>query len=281
MAEVLAVYKYESPAKTLVAILNANGMPSQYRYENATDGHVVCLLDDSTLMQAQAVTAKFNQNPNAREFTQIAWQSGGSVPMGMNISLSGIVQRLRTAPLVSLLLMTSIVLFTLVYGLGQIAVYEALFFQPFDAMSVSHQWWRVVTPALMHFSVEHLVFNMIWWGWLGSQVEQRFHWFWLASLFVIIAIASNIAQYCVSGWQFGGMSGVVYGLTGYVWWMQWLRPQVGLNIPIGLVGLSLVWMMLGFADVLWMDMANTAHLVGLISGCCAALCHAALIKKSD
>jgi len=32
----------------------------------------------------------------------------------------------------------------------------------------------------------------------------------------------------------------------------------------------LVWLLLGFADVLWVNMANAAHTAGLMSGCVMA-----------
>lgn len=281
MADVLAVFKYASPAKTLVSALNAKAIPSQYRYEPATDGHVVCLLSEEFSAEAKAMTQRFTQNPNAPEFTEAAWMSGDSVPIGNILSVQTIVKGIRSAPVISVVVLVCSMLYMAVYGMGFVSIYEPLFFQPFDALSTSHQWWRIATPALMHFSVEHLVFNLIWWTWLGRQVEWRMGSLWLIGLAVGIAIASNVAQYWVSGWQFGGMSGIVFGLTGYVWWMQWLKPKLGLTIPIALVGFSLVWMLLGFADVLWIDMANTAHLVGLLVGCCAALCHAKLVNLSS
>lgn len=278
MAEVLAVFKYASPAQTLVAALKGQGLQSHYRFEHATSGHVVCLEDDTQLSQAQAITNRFTQNPNAPEFTQFAWESGGGVPMASQWSLAELIPRLAKLPLVTLIAVVCIVLYVAVYGLGWVSAYEALFFQPFGSLSDTQQWWRPITPAFIHFSVEHLVFNLIWWGWLGSQIETRLSSSWLLVLLLVLALSSNTAQYFVSGWQFGGMSGVVYGLTGYVWWMQWLQPSHGLSIPKALVGLSLVWMVLGFADLLWIDMANTAHLAGLVAGCGVAFCHARLFS---
>ncbi|HCA76013.1 MAG TPA: rhomboid family intramembrane serine protease GlpG, partial [Alteromonas sp.] len=87
---------------------------------------------------------------------------------------------------------------------------------------------------------------------------------------VVTALVSNLAQLMVSGPNFGGLSGVVYGLVGFVWITGWLRPQWGLYLPKAIVGFMLVWLLLGFADVLWVNMANAAHTAGLISGCVMA-----------
>ena len=43
-----------------------------------------------------------------------------------------------------------------------------------------------------------------------------------------------------------------------------------MTLPRAIVGFMLVWLVIGYADVLWVNMANTAHLVGLISGCLLA-----------
>ncbi len=85
----------------------------------------------------------------------------------------------------------------------------------------------------------------------------------------------------VSGPNFGGLSGVVYGLFGYVWWLGWLKPEKGLGISNALVGFLLVWLMLGYLDVLPVNMANTAHLLGLLTGCLMALFKAKKLKAKS
>jgi len=84
---------------------------------------------------------------------------------------------------------------------------------------------------------------------------------------LVSAVISNTGQFLVSGPYFSGLSGVGYALLGYAWWHDWLAPEKGLTIPKPIVGLSLFFMLLGFANVLPVNMANTAHLLGLISGC--------------
>src|SRR5438270_379342 len=89
--------------------------------------------------------------------------------------------------------------------------------------------WRVVTPAFIHFSEFHILFNMLWLFSLGGQLELRYGSARLVVLVLLMAVPSNLCQYffstiVIEGWKpvvtqssplFGGMSGVVFGLFGF------------------------------------------------------------------
>jgi len=145
------------------------------------------------------------------------------------------------------------------------------------------QLWRWVTPAFFHFGLLHIGFNLLWWYLLGRIVEYRQGSFRLALIFFVAAVAPNLAQYLVSGVGFGGLSGVVYGLFGYVWLYGHLRPKAGLFMPVGVMVQILAWLVLGFTGLLeqWVKMANTAHLVGLLSGLILALVASQLAPTVD
>ncbi len=148
------------------------------------------------------------------------------------------------------------------FGAGD-AIFNALHF-PAQA---SQQWqiWRWVSHALLHFSVMHIAFNLLWWWQFGGDLEQRLGSLKLIKLFIISAIISGAGQYWVEGANFGGLSGVVYALAGYLWVLGQRAPQLGLSIPRPLMGFMLIWLVLGFVQP-FMAIANTAHLAGLISG---------------
>jgi len=79
------------------------------------------------------------------------------------------------------------------------------------------QVWRLVTPMLIHFGFAHTLFNMLWLRDLGSMFEARLSSWYLAVFIIVVSAASNLAQYLATHRPvFGGMSGVVYGLIGYV-----------------------------------------------------------------
>jgi GlpG protein len=134
----------------------------------------------------------------------------------------------------------------------------------------SGQLWRLFTPALMHFSLPHILFNLLWVWVAGRAIETLHGRTALLGLVLLSALVSNLAQFWVSGPMFGGMSGVVFALLGYAWlWdRRGGRPAIGL--PPALMGLMLLWLVLGFAGVLEYvgvgAIANTAHLAGLVAG---------------
>lgn len=127
------------------------------------------------------------------------------------------------------------------------------------------QVWRLATPVFMHFGILHIIFNMLWLKDLGGMIESiRGSGYFL--LFAgIVAVVSNVAQYMVSGPGFGGMSGVVYGMLGYVWLQSRLNPWSGFVMHSFTMQMMLVWFVLGFTGVLG-GIANTTHAVGLIAG---------------
>lgn len=129
-----------------------------------------------------------------------------------------------------------------------------------------HQPWRLLTPALLHFSLLHFIFNVFWWWYLGGRFERTYGSVYLVLALVACGVFSNVLQFWVSGPYFGGLSGVVYGLFGIAVIVAWQRPQHPLYLPMGLIGFMLVWLLLGYTDLLWVNVANTAHSAGLIAG---------------
>jgi len=141
------------------------------------------------------------------------------------------------------------------------------------------QVWRLVTPIVIHFGPFHLLFNMIWLYQLGGAIEMR-RGVWRYGLMVLfIAIVSNVAQYYLGdlrlnvGWRlagphsfyFGGMSGVVYGLIGYIWMKGRFQPHLGLILPQQTLMWAFLWFFLCMAGAVG-DIANEAHAAGLWLG---------------
>lgn len=127
------------------------------------------------------------------------------------------------------------------------------------------EFWRLLTPVFLHFGVLHLVFNMMWLYQLGSLIEARQGPLRLLLLVIVTGIFSNVAQYLIGGPQFGGMSGVVYALAGYVWMRGKHDHASGLFLNQQSVTILLVWLVVCFTGFVG-PVANYAHLGGLVSG---------------
>jgi len=124
----------------------------------------------------------------------------------------------------------------------------------------------MITPVLLHGSLVHLAFNMMWLWELGRLVEIRQSTLILAVTILILALISNTVQYLWGGGNnFGGMSGVVYGLFGYIWMWQLFDPRRGIGLPGSLIFFMLLSLVI--MTVLGLEMiANAAHLGGFFAG---------------
>ena len=90
------------------------------------------------------------------------------------------------------------------------------------------QAWRLLTPIFIHFGFIHLLFNLLWLKDLGAMIERLGSPRLFLSLVVVIGIVSNVGQYLIYGPFFGGMSGVVYGLLGFVWMKSKFDPHLAI-----------------------------------------------------
>ena len=126
--------------------------------------------------------------------------------------------------------------------------------------------WRLLTPAFLHGSVMHLGFNMLNLMTLGNLLERRIRSWHYLTLVLSVALGSTLGEYFISGSQlFGGMSGVVYGLFGYIWLRSRSDRTFGLEIPAPFIVMALAWLLLCFTG-LFGPIANAAHVVGLLLG---------------
>lgn len=136
--------------------------------------------------------------------------------------------------------------------------------KPFE--QIKHgQVWRLVTPAFLHFGPMHLIFNMMWLWTLGCSLETYLRRVKFLLLVAIIAVVSNVAQALSGGTNFGGMSGVVYGLFGFVVVHGKLHPRGGLYLNPRTVRYMLIWLVVCFTGLVG-PIANWAHLFGLFAG---------------
>lgn len=77
---------------------------------------------------------------------------------------------------------------------------------------------------------------------------------------------SNWVQFLFVGFNFGGLSGVVYGLFGFCWIYSVMCFNELFLVSNSIVGFMLVWFILGFVDMLLVSMVNWVYLVGLLVG---------------
>ncbi len=168
---------------------------------------------------------------------------------------------------------------------SEFRVYDAFLFVSFEDRQQSDdpfasikrgQVWRVLTPALLHGYMGHLVMNMFGVYFLGSVIERLHGSRWLLAMLLGCAIGSTLIQVFWPVWNNGGAnmvgaSGATYGLFGFLL----LRPHIQSMYPVSLPPMFLL-LGLGFlvAGVLMVipSMANGAHVGGLATGMVFASC---------
>lgn len=210
--------------------------------------------------------------------------------------LAGVLQPLKSSPLTSTMLALTLLVALLSWFGDNLALIrwlsfvdfriqgDYLYFAYLDEMLETGQWWRLITPMLIHFGVLHLTMNTLWYWILGRRIEAHQGAWMLLGLTLAFSLAANLAQYFYTGPSlFGGLSGVLYGLLGHCWLYQRLAPNADYRLPPGVVAMLLGWLLIcmtGIFELLqFAAIANAAHVGGLLAGCVTGLLGGALARQ--
>lgn len=252
-------------AQSLADYLASRGIPCELTQSEL--GITVWLADESRTTEAEREVKRFIKEPNHPRYAEAAWHGQRQ---GSRVEYAGGQQQwladllLQAGPVTLLVGLACVAVFLLSYiGLPMFAL---LGFHTSVEQLTSWQIWRFFTPTLLHFSVLHLVFNLMWWWYFGGRIEQRLGSAKLLALFLVAGCVPNLLQFFMVGPDFGGLSGVDYALLGYLWLMA--RRQGWQEKPVNnaLLGFMLFWLVLGFFHLFGPSMANMAHLGGLLIG---------------
>lgn len=135
---------------------------------------------------------------------------------------------------------------------------------------VEHQWWRLITPAFLHFGIWHVLFNSMALWELGRRLEFVLPRAVYLTVLLVTGFAANVVQHLLPGSPiFGGLSGAIFGLFGAIAVLYWRTSSPVLNLPRGLYILALVSLVvLPFVlqKAFTVHVANGAHVGGLVAG---------------
>jgi len=134
------------------------------------------------------------------------------------------------------------------------------------------EWWRLLSPVLVHGSLLHLAFNMYFLYLVGPLVEQVYGSARFLVLYLLTAATASLASYLLGGPGASvGASGALFGLCGVLLVGRVLhRPalqgqQRAMMSQIG--GLVVINLVLGFGlNTFGGNIDNFAHLGGLAGG---------------
>lgn len=223
------------------------------------------LIDAQHQVETEAELNRFLSEPNHKRYQAASWDVAETRNSQFHYHTPSFLSMIKAkaGPVTLSIMLLCVVIFALQQlGFNQ-QIFQMLHFPALDGQ----QWqlWRWLSHAVLHFSVMHIAFNILWWWQLGGDIEKKLGGLKLLQIFAISSALSGAGQYWVEGANFGGLSGVVYALVGYLWVVSTKAPQLGLTIPRQIVGFMLIWLVLGYMQP-FMAIANTAHLAGLIAG---------------
>jgi GlpG protein len=252
------------------------GIGSQVREHR--EGFAVWVFDEDSIRRAESEFGTFREQPEDARFREadkaralkVAEEQARATAPAREVTMPRTwaqAPALFNTPVTLGLLMVSVML-TLWAQFGEsLAAREMLLM---TATTFRGEPWRAISPIFLHYGAMHLVFNMLWLKDLGGQIETLKGRVFLGGLVVALAVLSNSAQYFATGPGFGGMSGVVYGLFGYIWIKSKREPWSGFIIDQQTVWLMLAWFALCFTG--WFGpVANLVHAGGLAVGVVLAL----------
>lgn len=267
---IIVTFSEKRPALAFSDYLRSQGIANRVQAVDA--GFAIAVEEPGDAARALAEAEAFVRTPEDPKYWQASWHAGQvqqepvyaeAPPIAAGWwRRGGIVTRAVT--------------------LACLAVYIALladdkgtfgwlgFPEAISLQAIGAEWWRLLTPALMHFTLLHITFNLLWWWELGGLVERYQSSTRLLALTVVIAIVSNAAQFVAYGPGFGGLSAVVYGLVGYLWLYPAADPAAPFRLQRGIVLFLIGWLALGYTgifDALFgIRVSNHGHLAGLLAG---------------
>jgi len=134
------------------------------------------------------------------------------------------------------------------------------------------QPWRLLSCALFHANPVHLLFDVYWTWVFGAIVEEAFGSVFMLGLVVALQAGSAAGEYAVAIGGVG-LSGVGYGLFGFLWALgrydRRFAEVIDRNTAWMFVGWFFLCIILTFTNTA--PIANMAHAAGAVLGGLAGL----------
>ncbi|MDA7916301.1 rhomboid family intramembrane serine protease [Verrucomicrobia bacterium] len=253
--------------------------------EEDNDGaFAVWVIDDEQIEEADALLTAFQKDPTSEQYQGIAQKADAireqqqqeeQASQTKNFDSRDLLRGSRGSggKVTYIVLAMCVATFVLSFVMGVTQVESLLKMGTFPYSNAdwleglkeikTGQIWRMVTPVILHGSLLHIIFNMMWFVQLAGMIERIQGSAFVAGLIVTLSIISNLTQYSFVGSNFVGMSGVVYGLVGYIWMREKCDFASGYHLSPNAFIILIVWFFLCFGME---GIANHAHYGGLVGG---------------
>ena len=264
------------------------------RIERQGTEYVIWVLNEDQIPQARAELQLFQQNPDDPRFREAVSAAQTLREKKLNEEIAAQRQRIdvrkrwlghqRRVPVTAFLVMLSVWV-AVVTHLGSDENTRSQFMmadwvRDADTDQIvaptlaqvfeNREYLRWFAPIFLHFGPLHLLFNMSATLAYGRAIEQRSGSLRMLGIVAVIALVSNFSQLAMSGPNFGGMSGVDFGLFGFLWMKSRFAPDYGVFIGRDYVRTTLFFGVMCLSGALG-PVANTAHFTGMFTGMALAM----------
>lgn len=187
--------------------------------------------------------------------TSTGWRS--RIPSGLPISLSGII----------------LIICLFVFIIGQVATGFVVNYLALIPAIMFERPWTIVTYMFVHFSFDHLFWNMLFLFFFGPALEDRIGEKMFLGIYLLSGIVAALGQVLLlsgvdSFVPMVGASGALYGVLGC---LAIIAPEIRVLLFF-MIPLSIRWAVVLFALVDFLSLgtvdniAHGAHIVGLFVG---------------
>ncbi|MFY9909496.1 MAG: rhomboid family intramembrane serine protease [Candidatus Sulfotelmatobacter sp.] len=152
------------------------------------------------------------------------------------------------------------------------------------ALTISGEWWRLLTNIFVHAGIIHIAFNMWCLWYLGQLAEQLYGAWTYGCIYLICGIGASLTS---AAWHpyvpSVGASGAIFGLAGALFTAiklgEFSVPRAALSGTLRSLGAFVVYnLIFGFA-ISGVD--NAAHIGGLITGVVVGALIALIAPRDD
>ncbi|QHM73480.1 rhomboid family intramembrane serine protease GlpG [Mixta intestinalis] len=233
-------------AQSFVDYMAIRGIPLYMAQE---DRLTLLLEDDTKQEMVENELKQFLNDPQQPRYRAASWQSG-HIDRGLlwqGESLLALLRQ-RAGPFTMTLSLLCCVIFFAMWLFGDLTMLAWLGWR-MDGGQFS-QPWRWFSHILLHLTLLHLVFNLLWWWYIGGMIEKHLGSSKLLVITLISALLGGWLQAEYSEISFSGLTCVVYTLMGYAWLRGERDTEGDVFLPRGLIVFTVLWFAISYSGIL-------------------------------
>ncbi|NPC93311.1 rhomboid family intramembrane serine protease [Bacillus sp. WMMC1349] len=144
-----------------------------------------------------------------------------------------------------------------------------LFGAKVNTLILDGEWWRLLTPIVLHIGFIHLLFNTFALLSVGAAAERVFGSFRFLVIYILAGVFGSVGSFLFSPYLSAGASGAIFGCLGALLYLAFSNKQaflktIGTNIAV----IIILNLGLGFTIS---NIDNAGHIGGLVGGFLTAL----------